>query len=81
MLPVGIDVAIATKNKEHKMKTFFITLAAVVAGCLLVIAFWGPQGLQMPTANEVEAMTGQPVGPLYTEVGENAVPQKVKRAP
>ena len=33
------------------------------------------------TANEVEAMTGQPVGPLYTEVGENAVPQKVTRAP
>ena len=33
------------------------------------------------TANEVEAMTGQPVGPLYTEVGENAVPQKVTRVP
>ena len=63
MLPVGIDVGMATKNREHRMKTFFITLAAVVAGCLLVIAFWGPQGLQMPTANEVEAMTGQPVGP------------------
>jgi hypothetical protein len=63
------------------MKAFCITSAAVIAGYLLAVAFWGPQGLQMPTANEVEAMTGQPVGPLYTEVGENAVPQKVTRAP
>jgi hypothetical protein len=80
MLPVGIDVGTVTKNKEYKMKTFAITLATIVAGCLLVIAFWGPQGLQMPVANQIDAMTGQPVGPLV-EVGENAVPQKVTRVP
>jgi hypothetical protein len=63
------------------MKAFCITSAVVIAGYLVAIGFWGPQGFQMPTANEGEAMTGQPVGPLYTEVGENAVPQKVTRAP
>ena len=31
----------------------------------------------MPTANEVEAMSRAAGRPLYTEVGENAVPQKV----
>ena len=62
------------------MKAFGITLAAVVAGYFLAIAFWGPQGFQMPAPNQMDAMTGQPVGPPI-EVGENAVPQKVSRAP
>ena len=68
MLPVGIDVGIAT-NREHRMKTFFMPARNRILGA---------SRIEMPTANEVEAMsTGPPVGPLYTEVGENAVPQKV----
>jgi hypothetical protein len=61
------------------MKTFGITLAAVAAGYLLAIAFWGPQGFQMPVPNQIDAMTGQPVGPPIE--ADVAVPQKVTRAP
>jgi hypothetical protein len=61
------------------MQAFGITVGALVAGYLVAIAFWGPQGFQMPTANEVDAMTGQPIGPPV-EAGV-AVPEKLTRAP